>query len=149
MDLNNQNRNAYARDYYHQNLAAPKQYKVCLECGNHFNGISTRVYCSPECADKVDNRMTRLKQKMKRKGIVMIEIVDPNLVFKNANYHCQRCGVHTPLSLRGQSFPNSPEMDHIIPLSSGGPHTYSNVQLLCKKCNNIKGGVPRISPDLC
>lgn len=33
---------------------------------------------------------------------------------------------------------NAAEVDHIVPLSLGGPHTYSNVQTLCRKCNQAK-----------
>jgi endogenous inhibitor of DNA gyrase (YacG/DUF329 family) len=47
--------------------------------------------------------------------------------------------VPTPKSLRGTFVDNAPELDHIIPLSLGGTHTKSNTQLLCRKCNRIKG----------
>lgn len=30
-------------------------------------------------------------------------------------------------------------LDHIKPLSAGGRSTYSNVQVLCRKCNSQKG----------
>ncbi len=30
------------------------------------------------------------------------------------------------------------EFDHILPYSEGGPNSYYNVQILCKKCNRIK-----------
>jgi 5-methylcytosine-specific restriction endonuclease McrA len=30
-------------------------------------------------------------------------------------------------------------MDHVIPESQGGPTTYSNLQVTCRKCNLAKG----------
>lgn len=42
------------------------------------------------------------------------------------------------MELKGLNKPNSPELDHIIPISKGGHHLYSNVQLLCRACNGSK-----------
>jgi len=36
------------------------------------------------------------------------------------------------------------EVDHIIPLCSGGKHDEDNMQILCKKCNCKKGKKPLI-----
>jgi hypothetical protein len=33
----------------------------------------------------------------------------------------------------------APELDHIIPLASGGAHVWDNVQCTCRKCNGEKG----------
>jgi 5-methylcytosine-specific restriction endonuclease McrA len=41
--------------------------------------------------------------------------------------------------LSGLWLPNSPELDHIIPLAKGGDHTKSNVQCVCASCNRKKG----------
>ena len=31
------------------------------------------------------------------------------------------------------------EIDHVTPLSRGGTDDFSNLQLLCKACNRLKG----------
>ena len=45
----------------------------------------------------------------------------------------------TPRELRGKFQPNSPEIDHIIPLSRGGAHSVLNCACACRKCNGDKG----------
>ena len=41
---------------------------------------------------------------------------------------CSKCGSTKDLTL-----------DHIIPLARGGTNDQSNAQVLCRKCNSIKG----------
>jgi 5-methylcytosine-specific restriction endonuclease McrA len=41
---------------------------------------------------------------------------------------CLRCGVTEELSV-----------DHVYPLSLGGPNTLHNLQVLCATCNSLKG----------
>lgn len=66
------------------------------------------------------------------------EPIDPFRVFDADGWKCQMCGIKTPKSKRGTYDNNAPELDHIIPLSIGGTHTYMNVQCLCRKCNQTK-----------
>jgi hypothetical protein len=40
---------------------------------------------------------------------------------------CVRCGAQDYL-----------EYDHVIPFSRGGANTVANVQILCRRCNNLK-----------
>lgn len=62
------------------------------------------------------------------------------IVFRKHNYTCTSCGVkclHPNKENYNQS--NAATLDHIIPKSKGGSHTYDNVTLLCRSCNTIKG----------
>ena len=49
------------------------------------------------------------------------------------------CGEDAPRELRGTMRWNAPELDHIIPLSAGGSHTYDNVACAHRSCNLDKG----------
>jgi 5-methylcytosine-specific restriction endonuclease McrA len=49
-------------------------------------------------------------------------------VFKRDSFECQYCGTRKELTL-----------DHIIPSSKGGLHTWSNLITACKRCNAKKG----------
>ena len=49
-------------------------------------------------------------------------------VFKRDNFECQYCGTRRDLTL-----------DHMIPSSRGGAHTWTNLVTACKRCNAKKG----------
>ena len=48
-------------------------------------------------------------------------------VFRRDNHHCQYCGSTKHLTL-----------DHVIPRSKGGTHTWDNVVTACQRCNSNK-----------
>lgn len=60
-------------------------------------------------------------------------------VLERDGWRCKLCGVKTPEKLRGTLDPRAPELDHIVPLSQGGPHTKQNTQCACRRCNSLKG----------
>ena len=51
-------------------------------------------------------------------------------VFIRDNFTCQYCGRQS----------HDLTIDHIIPRSKGGPHTWENLVSACKPCNHRKGG---------
>lgn len=66
-----------------------------------------------------------------------VEDVDPLVVFDRDKYVCQRCGTQCQRS----SYParDYATVDHVIALTNGGEHSYSNTQTLCFSCNAAKG----------
>lgn len=72
--------------------------------------------------------------KVKRKfqmQAVAYERIDPQVVYARDHGICQLC--QEPCTLEDAS------IDHVIPLSKGGPHTYANITLAHKRCNSRKG----------
>lgn len=115
--------------------------RVCKCCGVIFipvYGDKKSIHCSEECK----KRRLRSIGKAKRRALMntsIVDSVDPILVFERDGWVCQICGIKTPRERRGSIKPNAPELDHRIPLSKGGSHTYNNVQCSCRKCNGKKG----------
>lgn len=50
-------------------------------------------------------------------------------IFRRDNYECVYCGSSNKKDLT---------IDHVIPQSKGGPHTWENLVTACKKCNSEK-----------
>ena len=59
---------------------------------------------------------------------------------RNGLTHCPLCTVR--LSYEVGRTANSAEVDHIIPHSRGGKDHMSNVQVICRRCNQSKGNRP-------
>lgn len=51
-------------------------------------------------------------------------------VFIRDSYTCQYCGIRT----------RDLTLDHVVPRSKGGPHTWENLVSACRGCNHRKGG---------
>jgi 5-methylcytosine-specific restriction endonuclease McrA len=58
-------------------------------------------------------------------------------IFERDGWKCGLCGdpVDSDLSY---PHPQSASLDHIVPISRGGPHTYDNVQCAHLSCNRDK-----------
>lgn len=119
----------------------------CRHCNKGFialrNGGLHRKVCD-FCIDEARRNGKRIAKAIRRarsKGCDS-ERVDPIKVFDRDNWRCALCGVKTPRSLRGSYNDRAPELDHIIPLSLGGPHTYINTQCACRRCNGMKSNKP-------
>jgi hypothetical protein len=115
---------------------SPSRCVVCLKTYTAKTAAHS-IYCSKRCAKKAHGGHTAYSR-AKKYG-VYYETVNPIKVFERDGWVCKQCGIETPRSKRGTQEQDSPELDHIFPISRGGAHSYSNTQLLCRKCNSQKG----------
>lgn len=116
--------------------------RLCKECGNPFKseyGSKRRVFCSDICLHRNMHRIRRHKERAKLR-LVKVETVDPIKVFRRDGWICQICKRKLQNKDRGTYKDTAPELDHIIPLSKGGEHSYRNTQCSCRKCNADKKG---------
>lgn len=116
----------------------------CVECGERFSrvyGDKRKRFCSKECGDRAKRRIAHRADRARLRS-AFVENVDPLEVFGRDGWRCQLCGIKTPRNKRGTYAPNAPELDHILPLSRGGEHSYRNTQCACRACNAAKSDTP-------
>lgn len=114
---------------------------ACKECSCNVvtsYGTKRKSFCSDVCSKKYFNRIRRSKERARLRH-VKVEHVDPIKVFERDAWRCKICYKKTPKEYRGSIRDLAPELDHILPLSKGGEHSYANTQCTCRKCNQMKG----------
>ncbi len=124
----------------------------CKECGIEFSpkyGEKRRNYCSYECLKRTTSRICKATRRARIRGAVVEGRVDPLRILERDGWRCLKCGVKTPKKLRGTTKDNAPEVDHLVPLALGGEHKETNLQCLCRKCNQEKGATAWGQMRLC
>lgn len=121
----------------------------CPSCGVVFApGRRTRTYCTSQCQMRAynrrreeDGRLARYRAERRQRERAQ---ADPSEVFRAVDIYerdawtCQICA--GPLSRHARwPAPDSPSVDHVVPLSKGGSHTLANVQAAHLRCNLVKG----------
>ena len=121
--------------------------RSCKECGKVFTpeyGNKRRDFCSSKCLDRYQDRTKcRNGRERAKKYGCDYEYVNPLKVFMRDGWICQLCNKRLKNKDRGKLINLAPELDHIIPISKGGAHSYKNTQCACRKCNNVKGDKER------
>lgn len=123
--------------------------RSCSYCGSRFVGFHAQQYCSVECRESTqldpEEKREHLRSAWRRKNHVRrarlkmatIELFSSSEIFERDGYTCQKCMNPTDPS-SGHNNNEYPTLDHIIPLSKGGPHSRWNSQCLCRRCNMDK-----------
>ena len=91
-----------------------------IEEGPHYLHSATRIFPLPE----VIRLIYMVKRPIHRRKLSRRE------VFVRDGYRCQYCAKYT----------RDLTLDHVVPRSRGGLHTWENVASACKKCNHRKAG---------
>ena len=73
------------------------------------------------------NRVKDQRYRARRRGNIS-ESYDFKAICEHYDNRCVKCGEKKPLTV-----------DHILPISKGGPDIASNIQPLCLSCNSSKG----------
>lgn len=116
---------------------------ICPECGSAFYG--RRKYCSNKCTQKACNARQKDKRIRKIKDRVIDKDITLQALFRRDNGKCWICEGICDFDdcYRDQNNNfivggNYPSIDHVLPLSKGGLHSWNNVKLAHHYCNTIK-----------
>lgn len=125
------------------------EFAICRQCGEVFVPDRRDAgFCSDKCRTKYHNsygshtRRRLISERTKDKGITVEKL------FKRDRGRCYLCGfecdwddakVENGAFIAGDKYPS---IEHVIPLSKGGEHSWSNVKLACRRCNYLKSDAP-------
>ena len=130
---------SYKCRYAYQVEHQPVYDKRCIECGKHYS--TTRMkskYCSKKCCKTFNYRVneTRRREQLRKNGKIDWDISIERLMKRDKNL-CYLCGdkVNINLDYNDDYYPN---IEHVIPVSKGGTHTWDNVKLSHRICNMEK-----------
>lgn len=114
---------------------------ACPVCGE----ITLRPkYCSGQCAKRADNNRRETSRRVKIKNAIVDKDITLEGVWQNSMGICYLCGCVCDWDDKQEKDGTTicggryPSIDHIIPLSAGGKHSWGNVALACRKCNTEK-----------
>lgn len=117
--------------------------RTCKICGRLFvkpYGSKSYLFCSSECQER-NKKDSAYHTKIRRDSRLKnqhIERVYRKKVFERDNWRCQICGKKVKADA-SCPHPKAPTIDHIIPISEGGEHSYRNVRTAHFICNSLRG----------
>ena len=113
--------------------------KICAHCGGAFKTYRGRKNtCGELCSKRLMKQAENNRRRAERYGSKHIEKVEIATLFFRDNGRCQICNRKLNLD-RAVPHKMAATIDHVVPLSLGGEHSYKNTQLACFMCNSIKG----------
>ena len=117
--------------YYENNK---ERFKAVTRVWTKANPEKRKAYrkANPEKIREAWRKYRALKRTTK------IEPINEKIVFMRDGWVCQHCKKRADKRFKHPN-PMCASLDHIIPLSEGGTHTYANVQLAHLGCNSSKG----------
>jgi len=117
--------------------------RPCVHCGELITYVQKHGAGQRKCEacavllDREDQRRSHHRVRARKRG-VGYEVFQPREIHERDGWRCQLCGLPV-LPDKPPLHPRYPTLDHIVPLSLGGPHSRANVQCACRGCNIAKG----------
>lgn len=138
---------------------APPRTATCVICGSDFETRQARKkFCGKTCSREHSREYSRLymnanyerfkdrvlvasyrrRMKFKKK---FVEDVSLAALYERDKGRCGICRKRVPplKSIRGKRDPKMASIDHMVPISQGGEHSYANTRLTHYRCNISRG----------
>jgi 5-methylcytosine-specific restriction endonuclease McrA len=120
-------------------------YYTCEVCSKTewVDSHSQKRFCSRKCqrksvgAKQHKREAKRNRRHRLRSSSAVCQSVSIVELMKRFRRRCRHCNTIC-VKPEGYNHQNEATIDHIMPLSKGGLHLWSNVQLLCRRCNTAK-----------
>lgn len=123
--------------------------KSCENCGKAFETNKGNKYCGEQCRKKKRNRRLELKDRSVHAHLKVNGSFDSSItlekLFDKYDGECYLCEEQCnwedkKISTEGHFIVGEtyPSIEHVLPLSKGGTHTWDNVKLAHYKCNVTK-----------
>lgn len=103
-------------------------WKRCPDCYKYHTG---RRFCSRICGSRYWSKLHAAMTRAKTKGAAVLETIALGLVAERDGWRCHICKKKVEVG--------DASVDHLVPLSKGGDHSWENVSLAHKRCNSRRG----------
>ncbi len=131
----------------------------CIVCGENYvvglphsslfdqlRILRLQSICSLECREVFktekaleSNYVSRARSRALKYGVDFDQTITRKSVFEKDNGQCYLCKTETQLENIKEGYqPKLSTVDHIVPISKGGSHTWENVRNCCLRCNITK-----------
>lgn len=118
----------------------------CMGCGAMFlyDDRTHQKYCSKQCARRLRQKKKEVVRRIRTKAQMVDNDITLEKLYQRDGGICYLCGrvcdwndrvVIDGTVICGDNYPS---IEHVIPLSKDGKHSWANVKLACRKCNNHK-----------
>lgn len=120
-----------------------EKHRYCRQCGKEFYSNKSQYYfCSDDCRIRFYNKAHDIKRRIKIKSALVDNDISLEKLIKRDKHKCWICGDKVDSSdyevredgnfVAGSRYPS---IDHVVALSNGGHHSWSNIRLAHRKCN--------------
>lgn len=121
--------------------------RFCKECNAAFlcDPGCNKLFCSSTCQKVNSHRRNDIIRRARRHNVVVDDDITLEKLVTRDHGICYLCGQTIDWSdyqvINGKKFArgNYPSIDHVIPISRGGMHSWNNVRLAHFSCNASKG----------